>query len=214
MRDLAGAESHSYQVTLSAGQYVRVVIDQRGIDVEIRLIGPDGKQIREFDADSNPQGREIVSWVAGVTGSYRLEVSAKNRAAGPGQYVIQAVVLRDAKDDERALDEASDLINQSRKLFLAGKYDQAIPMLDLAREIRQRVLGAEHTDTGNALSELARLYAAKGDIAQALTFRAGANYVDESNLNLAAGSNRQKPEDLKLFKKRTDITLSLQSLVA
>ncbi|MBO0719386.1 MAG: CHAT domain-containing protein [Blastocatellia bacterium] len=214
VRDLAGAQSHFYQVTLSAGQYARVLVDQRGIDVEIKLIGPDGRQIREFDAESNPQGQEIVSWVSGVAGIYRLEVNAKTRAAAPGQYVIQAVVLRDAKDDERALDEASDLINQSHKLFLAAKYDEAIPMLDLAREIRQRVLGAEHPDTGNTLNELARLYAAKGDIAQALTFRAGANYVDESNLDLVAGSNRQKLKDLELFKKRTDITLSLQSQVA
>ncbi|HKC89085.1 MAG TPA: hypothetical protein VKG02_24085, partial [Blastocatellia bacterium] len=51
-RELAGGQSHSYQLSLDAGQYAGVVVDQRGIDVVIRLSGPDGKQIAEFDSES------------------------------------------------------------------------------------------------------------------------------------------------------------------
>jgi CHAT domain-containing protein len=212
VRDLAGVESHSYQMPLAVDQYVRVVIDQRGIDVVVKLIGPDGKQVNEFDSDSRVQGQEIASWVSEKAGTYRLEVSAKNKVSPSGQYVIQAVILRVAKEDERSLDEAGNMLTESRKLFLAGKYDNAIPLLEKVREIREKVLGAEHPETGYALNELARLYLAKGDLAQALIFRAGANYVDERNLNLTAGTKRKKFEDLELFKKRTDITLSLQYL--
>jgi CHAT domain-containing protein len=214
VRDLAGAQSHSYQMTLAAGQYVRVVIDQRGIDVVVKLIGPDGRQIREFDADGSPQGREIVSWVTEEAGIYRLDVGAMNKAASAGQYVIQPVVLRVAKEDERALYEAGNLITESRRLFLAGKYDEAIQLIERVREIREKMLGPEHPDTGNALNQLARLYAAKGDIAQALIFMAGANYVDERNLNIASGWKRQKSEYLDQFDRRTDFTLSLQNLTA
>jgi CHAT domain-containing protein len=214
VRDLAGIESHSYQMSLTVGQYVRVVVDQRGIDVVVKLIGPDGKQVNEFDSDSRVQGQEIASWVSEKAGTYRLEVSAKNKVTASGQYVIQAVILRVAKEDERSLDEAGNLITESRRLFLAGKYDDAIPLIERVREIREKVLGAEHPETGYAFNELARLYLAKGDISHALIFRAGANYVDERNLNLIAGSKRQKYEDLDLFKRRTDITLSLQYLAA
>src|SRR5262244_1981050 len=42
-RELVGGESHSYQLALDAGQYVKLVVDQRGIDVAVRLSGPDGK---------------------------------------------------------------------------------------------------------------------------------------------------------------------------
>jgi CHAT domain-containing protein len=212
VRDMAGAQSHSYQMTLAAGQYVRVVVDQRGVDVVVKLIGPDGRQIKEFDADSSVQGREIVSWVTEEAGIYRLDVGAQNKAAPAGQYVIQAVALRVAKEDERALDEAGNLIAESRRLALAGKYDEAIPLIERVREIREKMLGPEHPDTGNALNELARLYAAKGDIAQALIFIAGANYVDERNLNLAAGSERRKFAYLDQFDRLTDFTLSLQDL--
>jgi CHAT domain-containing protein len=211
VRDLAGLQSHSYQMRLAAGQYVRVVVDQRGVDVVVKLIGADGKQIKEFDADSSVQGREIVSWVTEDAGNYRLEAGAKNKAAA-GQYVIQAVVLRVAKEDERDLYEASILFTESRRLFLAGKYDEAIPLIGRVREIREKVLGPEHPETGNALNELAVLYAAKGDIGQAMIFTAGANYVDERNLNLAAGDQRRKFLYLDLFNRQTDFTLSLQNL--
>jgi len=212
VRDLAGLQSHSYQMTLAADQYVRVLVEQRGIDVVVQLIGPDGKQVKEFDADSSVQGREIVSWVTGEAGIYRLDAGAKNKAAAAGQYVIQAIVVRAAKEDERALYEAGNLITESRRLFLAGKYDEALRLIERVRETREKMLGPEHPATGDALNELAMIYAVKGDIAQALIFMAGANYVDERNLNLAAGKQRRKLENLDLFNRRTDFTLSLQSL--
>src|SRR5436853_2970675 len=42
-RELAGGGLHSYRISLSASQYLYVVVDQRGIDVVVRLFSPDGK---------------------------------------------------------------------------------------------------------------------------------------------------------------------------
>src|SRR5215813_2800724 len=39
-REIAGGEAHSYQLTLTAGQYARVVVDQRGIDVVVTVYSP------------------------------------------------------------------------------------------------------------------------------------------------------------------------------
>ena len=38
-RELAGGQSHSYSIALTAGQYLHVVVDQRGIDVVVTLFG-------------------------------------------------------------------------------------------------------------------------------------------------------------------------------
>src|SRR5215510_1691297 len=46
-RELAGGKAHSYQIMLTAGQYLHVVVEQRGIDVVVALFPPDGKQIIE-----------------------------------------------------------------------------------------------------------------------------------------------------------------------
>ena len=44
-RKLSGGESHSYQLNVTTGQYARVVVEQKGIDVVVSLFGPDGKLI-------------------------------------------------------------------------------------------------------------------------------------------------------------------------
>src|ERR1044072_9364081 len=52
-RELAGGESHSYQINVATGQYAYVIVDQKGIDVVASLFGPDGKLITAVD---NPNG--------------------------------------------------------------------------------------------------------------------------------------------------------------
>src|SRR5215510_5292821 len=42
---IAGGESHSYSVAMIVGQFLRAVIDQRGIDVTVTLSAPDGKEL-------------------------------------------------------------------------------------------------------------------------------------------------------------------------
>jgi hypothetical protein len=38
-RELKGGEGHSYHVPLTSGQYVRVVVEQKGIDVLVKVFG-------------------------------------------------------------------------------------------------------------------------------------------------------------------------------
>jgi hypothetical protein len=101
-RVLAGDQSHSYQMTLVAGQYVKLVVEQRGIDLVVRLFGTDGKQIMEFDSERRPQGEETVEWVVEEAGSYRLDVAAKYKSAAAGRYEIQVVGLQVARENDRA----------------------------------------------------------------------------------------------------------------
>src|SRR5262245_3809223 len=44
-RELSGGQSHFYKVSMTAGQYLKVVVSQRGIDVLVALFTPDGKKI-------------------------------------------------------------------------------------------------------------------------------------------------------------------------
>ena len=41
-REIAGGESHTYQITLQPGQFVRVVLEQKAIDLALKLAVPDG----------------------------------------------------------------------------------------------------------------------------------------------------------------------------
>src|SRR5215510_11671191 len=76
-RELSGTGSHTYQIRLSAGQFLKVIIEQQGIDVVARLVGPEGEQIMEFDSERRLQGQETVEHVAEAEGDYRLVVQPR-----------------------------------------------------------------------------------------------------------------------------------------
>src|SRR5262245_47774555 len=46
-RGLSGGQSHSYLITMTAGQYLEVSVDQRGIDVLVTLFAPDREKRSE-----------------------------------------------------------------------------------------------------------------------------------------------------------------------
>ncbi len=106
-RELAGGESHRYRLRLDAGQYVHVVVEQRGIDVVVVVLAPEGTKLVEMDSPTGTQGSESVSWVAAASGEYRLEVRALEKEARPGRYEIRVEEWREAtpQDEKRVAAE-------------------------------------------------------------------------------------------------------------
>src|SRR6266545_1902076 len=166
-RELAGGQSHSYQITLTEGQYLRVVVEQRGVDVVVTLLSPDGKKLIEVDSPNGTQGPEPLQWIVEAAGTYWLEVRSLENNAKPGRYEAKIVELRTATGRDRDLAEADKLYNESIGLREKGQYGKAIPLAERALAIRQKTLGAEHPDTPTLLDNLANLYRDKGDYAQA-----------------------------------------------
>src|SRR5262247_212104 len=94
-RVLADGRRHAYRIRLAADQFLRAVIEQDGIDVVARLLGPDGEQIMEFDSEKRLRGRETVELVAEAEGDYRLVVQPRQESAA-GAYEIRIEELRAA----------------------------------------------------------------------------------------------------------------------
>jgi CHAT domain-containing protein/Flp pilus assembly protein TadD len=166
-QELAGGQSHSYRMTLAAGQYVKLLVDKRGIDLTVKLFGPDGKQITEFESEIRMQGQETLELVAEEAGSYRLDVEVKQKDALPGGYEIQVGELRLATEKDRALYKAYKLFTEFPRLYRAGKYDEALQLAERVLEIRERVLGAEHPVVVATVNNLAILYQLIGDYTKA-----------------------------------------------
>ncbi len=82
-RELKGGEVHAYAITLDAGQFVKTVVDQRGIDVVVVLFAPDGKQLAEVDSPNGNQGPEPVSLFAKTIGDYRVEIRSLEKNYAP-----------------------------------------------------------------------------------------------------------------------------------
>jgi CHAT domain-containing protein/Tfp pilus assembly protein PilF len=194
-RELAGGQSHSYQLPLTADQYLLVVIDQRGINVVVQLLGPDDKPIMEFDSEIRDYGAQPVSQVADVSGTYRLNLRAKQAKTTAGRYEIRVVELRAATERDRALQEGRQLHAEGVRLDRAAKYDEALPVMERALAIREKTLGPEDPLVAEALNSLANLHIAKGD------------YVKAESLVQRALAIREKV----LFAEHPDIAVSLTS---
>jgi CHAT domain-containing protein/Tfp pilus assembly protein PilF len=166
-RELAGGQEHTYQIRLDANQFLKVVVEQKGIDVVAQASEPDRRQILEFDSESRSQGQEEVSLVAEAAGAFLLIVRPKHNGTPAGSYEIRIEELRVATDTDRALHDARKEIEGALKLQRAGKYDEALPLAEHALEIRERLLGAEHRDVAAVIDSLAGIYTGRGEYVKA-----------------------------------------------
>jgi len=103
-RELTGGEDHSYPVTLAAGQFLRAVVAEDGIDVEVRLLDPEGRPAILVDGPSTPHEDEDLAAVAEQPGLYTLEVRSGERGRH-GRYRLR-LELRPAGEAERRRVEA------------------------------------------------------------------------------------------------------------
>jgi hypothetical protein len=100
-RTLAAGQSHSYTINLEQDQFLRLAVDQRGVDVVVRSFSPTGRQLGEFDTPNGTNGPEDVTVIAETTGAYRIEVSPLSGYENPsGRYEIKIVEIRAATDQE------------------------------------------------------------------------------------------------------------------
>lgn len=107
-REIAGGQSQPYRIDLSVGQFVQIVVDQRGIDVTLVWSEPDGRMKLERDRPNGADGEESLSFIAPMAGGYRLVVKALEEKAAPGKYQIKINALRTptAHDKQRIQAEA------------------------------------------------------------------------------------------------------------
>jgi CHAT domain-containing protein len=137
-RELAGGQSHTYRLTLAADQYLQLVVEQRGVDVVVVVVGPDDRKLAEVDSPNGTQGPEPVSLVAEAPGSYRVEVRSLEKAAQTGRYEIKLQEIRQATLQDRQRQAAGKIYAEAERLREQGtaasqrqaleKYGEALPL--------------------------------------------------------------------------------------
>ncbi|HMZ81900.1 MAG TPA: hypothetical protein PLL06_19545 [Acidobacteriota bacterium] len=124
--ELKGGEKHTFSLTLKAKDLLRLVVDQQGIDVVVRLVGLDGKPVQETDNPNGTQGAEPLSFIAAQGGTYRVEIESLKKTDQAGKYELKIEAIQTATDQDFAQVEIEKLDKQSEYLHRAGKYDQAL----------------------------------------------------------------------------------------
>jgi CHAT domain-containing protein/Tfp pilus assembly protein PilF len=157
-REMSGQQEHRYELALRAGEYTRVTVVQRGIDVIVRPIAPDGTVIGEFQDEPRNHGEEHVEVVAEASGNYALMVQAPLKGVAPGAYAIRIVETRTATNDDRSMQDARRLRAEYRAMFDARNYDDARPLVERALAISERVRGTDDLYVAKVEADRATVY--------------------------------------------------------
>lgn len=172
-RSIKGDETHTYQINLAAKQYVRVEVEQKGIDVTVSLLDSDGKLVAKMDGDASYLWRQSVSAIAERGGKYKLQISGKGSTKNAGSYTAQIAELRKSTAPDlkrvraeqtliRAIKsgrannakEASEIYGTALNLWkeVGDKFWTATTMLLLSKELLDEKLEAD------ALAEFGNYY--------------------------------------------------------
>jgi CHAT domain-containing protein/tetratricopeptide (TPR) repeat protein len=115
-RQLAAGETHSYAITLTAGQFAHVNVDQRGVDVVVSSFSPDNTPLGRVDAANAERGIEPLFIVADTAGTYRVDVYSQVKKAPTARYQINFTELRPATADDRNRLAAQRLMTEAKEL--------------------------------------------------------------------------------------------------
>src|SRR5688572_2033001 len=74
-RTLGPGQVHEFTVSMEENSFIQLVVEQRGIDVFIRVSSSASKNLGEYDTANGAEGPEHVSFVASAAGTYRFTVS-------------------------------------------------------------------------------------------------------------------------------------------
>jgi CHAT domain-containing protein/Tfp pilus assembly protein PilF len=173
-RKFAGGDSHSYQISLVSGQYVKAVVLQKGIDLIVKVVAPDGKPVMSIDSPNGNQGPEPIHMVAEASGSYMLKIESFETGAAAGDYELRVIEVRESVKDDRALEESLKLFAESIRLNGEKNFEAAVQAAERALALREKVRPAELHGVGEYLklvidtsNNLAAQHNRKGDYAKA-----------------------------------------------
>ena len=98
-RELQPGQQQEFTVELQENNFIQLVVEQRGIDVTVKVFSPAGKSLGEFDTPNGAEGPEHVSFVAIAAGSYRVVVGPLDpKGTTTGKFEIKILEVRKATD--------------------------------------------------------------------------------------------------------------------
>jgi len=107
--------THTYSLTLAAGQFARIIIEQKGVDLSVELIAPDGMN-RVVDSPNGFYGPEIVSIAARVANTYTIKIHSPKSPLPAGDYELRVAGPREASSADEMSVTAEHLYFEAQTL--------------------------------------------------------------------------------------------------
>ncbi len=157
----SSGERHIYHVDLKSGQLLHVVVQQKGVDVQLTLSGPANAPLFTIDSTNSKSGPEPILLVAGRSGSFSILVTTSNGSPPGASYLIETVRVQPATQWDRQ--RAAALESYYRARELSHKPDMKMTeKAFLAAEAALRKAGPQDLHAA-AWEDLGKIYEKLGD---------------------------------------------------
>ncbi len=95
-RELASGQTHEYQVTLKAGEFMQVRAGQKGIDVVLSIYSAGGKELSKMNSPNGKEGFETLSFIAAHAENYVVKINSPEETSNTdrGTYTIALTAKR------------------------------------------------------------------------------------------------------------------------
>jgi CHAT domain-containing protein len=142
-RQIAPGETHSYSMTLTAGMYGVIDLNQKVLNLELTILASNGQKLRTADMTGVGFSEEI-SLIAPEATTYRIEVKASPKPIRTGSYTLKLMQIHPPTAEDRARVQGQTLseegmqflINQTAtsKSEALDKFQKSIPVWQAAKD--------------------------------------------------------------------------------
>lgn len=113
-QEIAGGQVHQYRLALISDQFLRVIVEEKGVDVVVAVSSPEDQLLIEMSHKRYGSGRpERVCFIAQTSGDYRLRIRPLRPDAKPGRYTVKVEEWRNATDEDRKQAEADKALAEA-----------------------------------------------------------------------------------------------------
>jgi CHAT domain-containing protein/tetratricopeptide (TPR) repeat protein len=193
-RELDGAQPDEISLSVETDQYVRLVLDQRHLDVAARLFGPAGEMIVAVDGPGGKRKPEFISLVTATGGEYRLVVTP-HLAEATGHYTVKLEELRVARPEDSDRVKAEAALSEAVHVWASNVPEdlpKALSKIQESLSLWKKI--GDWAGEIQALLELGTIQFTIGDQPKAL-----ASYREALSLSLATNDRSGKAEALMLL---------------
>ncbi len=162
-REITGGDTHSYEIDLKKDEFFQVRVDQKGIDVSLKLLDPNSKEIALIDSLEGDKGLELLSAAAESDGKYILQVVASGEKTSKAVYTIKRLAPRMATSEDReAILVEKEEQNKRNQI---GKLLEEIPKLigEISPTTSSEIFQSSLSKTANGLKIAQSLKSVEGE---------------------------------------------------
>jgi CHAT domain-containing protein/tetratricopeptide (TPR) repeat protein len=114
----------AFAIRLRSGDFLRIVVEQKGLDVVVSLADPGAASLLEVDRRNDPLALETVEAVAKTEGWHLLRVRALQTGAS-GRYAVRLEELHPAGPKEQVRARAARIFAAGEALWRRRDFDRA-----------------------------------------------------------------------------------------